>query len=228
MDMQTGLASSEEYIDRHASIWAYARACGWRPRPSGYDGPHTLRDYLKTISKKGAHGEEFAYKTVNTVMTWVMERVTGCSFAQLLHERLWAPLGCEEDGYIITDPAGRSMAGAGLSATLRDMARFGELMRCEGAWHGKQLIPASVVHDIQQYTDPSKSASNFGYSSMWWGSRDQLPGFMAGGIHGQRLFVLPEAETVIACFASHPVAIGAANEPITSPQMVALARILRE
>ncbi|WP_342723844.1 hypothetical protein AAFG07_32805 [Bradyrhizobium sp. B097] len=33
-------------------------------------------------------------------------RVTGRSFAQLLSERLRASLGCEEDGYVIVDPAG--------------------------------------------------------------------------------------------------------------------------
>lgn len=40
---------------------------------------------------------------------------------------------------------GTPMAGAGLSASLRDLARFGDLLRCEGECNGKQLIPASAV-----------------------------------------------------------------------------------
>ncbi|MBB6305579.1 MULTISPECIES: serine hydrolase domain-containing protein [Rhizobium] len=229
MDMRTGLNYSEEYSDSDASVWKYARASGWRPRSGNYDGPKTIYDYLKTITKNGAHGKALAYKTVNTeVMTWVLERVTGRAFADLLHERLWAPLGCEEDGYILTDAAGTAIAGAGLSATLRDMARFGELMRREGAWGGKQLIPASVVQDVQQHTDLTRSVNADEYRSMWWGAPKEMGGFLAAGIHGQRLYVLPDHELLIARFASHPIASASASEPIIAPQMVALTRLLRE
>ncbi|WP_234838269.1 serine hydrolase domain-containing protein [Sinorhizobium medicae] len=207
MDMQTGLTYSAEYADKHASIWTYPRDSGWRPRPHGYDGPQTLCNFLKTTSKKGVHGQEVAYKTVNTdVMTWGMERVTGRSFAQLLHKRLWAPLACEEDGYLVVDLAGKSMACSGLSAALRDVIRFGELMRCEGVWRGKQLFPASVVCETRQYNDLPKFNADCSYRSMWWVSRDELGGFLSAAIHGKRLMVLPEADVVIARFASHPVA----------------------
>ncbi|MHC2419512.1 serine hydrolase domain-containing protein [Sinorhizobium meliloti] len=227
MDMQTGLAYSEDYSVADASIWSYARASGWRPRPPGYVGPRNLCDYIQSIDRDGIHGANFSYKSVNTdVMTWVMERVTGTSFPHLLHDRIWSPLGCEEDGYMIVDAAGMAMSGAGLSATLRDLSRFGELMRCNGSWEGKQVVPASVMHDILTFDEPSKFSGNFSYRSMWWIPKDELGGFLAAGIHGQRLYVLPEAETVIARFASHPVASGAANEAITYPQMLALVRLL--
>lgn len=133
--MRTGLAYTEVYDDERSGVWAYYRACG---APSvGYDGPQTLCDYLRTVRKEGAHGEAFAYKTVNSeVMGWVMARATGRSFAQLLHERLWAPLGCEEDGFVSVDSAGMQRAGGGMSATLRDMVRFGELMRREASGMG--------------------------------------------------------------------------------------------
>lgn len=215
MDMQTGLDYSEDCADRCASVGAYVRACGSRPRPAGYGGPQTLCEYLRTVRKEGPHGESFAYRIINTEVMNVA-RVTGRSCVQLLHERLWAPLGCEEYGYVVVDAAGMPLAGCGLSLTMRDMARFGELMRCEGTWRGKQLIPASVVHDVQLYNDPSKLPSNLTYRNQWWVSRHELRGFYAAGIYGQHLYVLPEAETVIARFASHPVVSGAANKPITS------------
>lgn len=113
-----------------------------------------------------------AFDDVSEVMAWVMARVTGRSFAQFLHDRLWAPLGCDEDGYLIVDSAGIAMAGAGLSASLRDLARFGELTRCEGAWRGKQLTPATVVHDVQKGDHPPgslqafRTAASGGYPTM--------------------------------------------------------------
>ncbi|MGY4198898.1 serine hydrolase domain-containing protein [Bradyrhizobium sp. USDA 4520] len=231
MDMQTGLAYTESYAESTSSVWEYARAAGWRPRSNDEQGTQTCADYLRSIKKAGVHGEAFAYKSVNTeVMAWVMARVTGRSFAQLLSERLWAPLGCEEDGYMIVDSAGMPMAGAGLSATLRDMARFGELMRREGEWNGKQLIPASVVHDLQKADHSLKfplMGYNYSYRSQWWMTHNELDAIEARGIHGQRLYIAPKAEMVIARFCSHPIASAALSDPITMPQMFALGQMLR-
>jgi CubicO group peptidase (beta-lactamase class C family) len=234
MDMQTGLDYTEVYADRTSSIWEYARSAGLRPRAKDYDGAKFVTDYLPKLRKQGAHGEAFAYKTVNTeVMSWVMARVTGRSLVQLLHERLWQPLGCEEDGYIIVDPAGTPMGGGGLSATLRDMARFGEMMRREGDWNGRQVVPAAVVHDTQRGESPAKFEKagykllpGYSYRNMWWVSHNALGAFEARGIHGQRLYVAPKAEMVVARFSSHPVAASSANDPITLPQFLALGQAL--
>ena len=235
MDMQTGLDYTEVYAERSSGIWDYARAAGLRPRPPGYAGPATSCDYLRTLRKQGAHAQAFAYKTVNTeVMCWVMARATGQSLDEMLHERLWSPLGCEEDGYIVVDPAGMPMGGGGLSASLRDLARFGELMRREGEWHGRQLIAAAAVAEVRSGDDPAKFAKagytllpDYSYRNMWWVSHNELGAFEGRGIHGQRLYVAPLAEMVVARFASHPVASSAANDPITVPQFLALGRMLR-
>jgi len=235
MDMQIGVAYSETYADPAAHIWDFARACGLRPRPPGHAGATTACDYLRTLKKEGAHGQAFAYKTVNTeVMCWLMAAVTGQSLVQLLQERFWSPLGCEEDGNILVDPAGMAMGGGGLSATLRDMARFGELMRREGDWGGRQLVPAAVVHDCRRGDDPAKFAKagyallpGYSYRNMWWVTHNEFDAFEGRGIHGQRLYVAPKAEMVVARFASHPIASSAANDPITLPQMLALGRLLR-
>jgi CubicO group peptidase (beta-lactamase class C family) len=167
-------------------------------------------------------------------MCWVMARATGQSLDAMLHERLWAPLGCEEDGYIVVDPAGMPMGGGGLSASLRDLARFGELMRRDGDWHGRQLIPAAAVAEVRRGDDPAKFAKagytllpDYSYRNMWWVSHNELGAFEGRGIHGQRLYVAPLAEMVVARFASHPVASSAANDPITLPQFLALGRMLR-
>ncbi|WP_245491537.1 serine hydrolase domain-containing protein [Mesorhizobium sp. M7A.F.Ca.ET.027.02.1.1] len=137
MDMQTGLAHTEVYADEKSDLWEYARACGFRPRLAGYEGPQTVCDYLQTIRSKTSHGGPFNYLTINTeILAWVMARAMGHSFAKLLQDRLWGPLGCEDDAYIIVDSAGMPMAGGGLSTSLRDLSRFGKLMLCEGTCEG--------------------------------------------------------------------------------------------
>jgi len=139
LDMQVGVAYSEVYSDPASGVWDYARAGGWRARPAGYAGPTNFCEYLHTLRKEGEHGAAFAYKTVNTeLLCWIMRRVTGRAFADLLSERIWSQIGCEQDAYLSVDSIGFEMGGAGLSATLRDLARFGELMRCEGGLERRQ------------------------------------------------------------------------------------------
>ena len=234
LDMQVGVAYSEDYQDPRAEIWAYARAGGLRPRPAGYRGPQSCYDFLATLRQEGEHGRVFDYKTVNTeVLCWIMKRVTGIALADLLSQRIWSRLGCEEDAYLNVDSIGVEMGGAGLSAGLRDLGRFGELIRCEGAWDGAEVLPAAVIADIHRGADRSKFPASeypllpgYSYRSMWWVAHDGLGSIEARGIHGQRLLIAPAAELVIARFASHPVATSAANDPITLPAFRAVARML--
>lgn len=236
MDMQVGVAYSEVYADPGTQFWNYSRAGGLRPRGAGYTGPNSFYDYLPGLQKEGRHGEAFAYKTTNTeVMCWVMKRATGIPLARMLSDRLWAPLACEQDGYMTVDPTGVPMGGAGLNATLRDLARFGELLRRDGEGNGKQLLPAAVIADIRRGADPAKFAKagysllpGYSYRNMWWVSHNELDAFEARGIHGQRLYVAPKADLVVARFASHPIAASSANDPITLPQLLALGRMLRD
>lgn len=235
LDMQIGVAYSELYSDPNAEIWAYSRAGGLRPRPPGYTGAKSFHEFLLTLRKEGEHGTAFAYKTVNTeVLCWVMLRATGEPLPEMLSRQLWSRLECEEDGYITVDSEGIPMGGGGLCATLRDLARFGELMRCDGASPDRQVIPEAVVADIRRGSDPQKFAAagytllrGYSYRNMWWVTHNEHGAFEGRGIYGQRLYVAPGAEMVVARFASHPIATSAANDPITMPALLALGRMLR-
>jgi CubicO group peptidase (beta-lactamase class C family) len=234
LDMQVGVEYSEAYADPKAHIWDYGRAGGLRPRGPDYSGPGNFYEYLRTLRKAGSHGTAFAYKTINTeVLCWVMKRVTGIALEAMLSERIWSKIGCEEDGYLSVDTIGVAMGGGGLSATLRDLCRFGELMRCEGAWRGQQVLPAEVIADIRRGADPEKFTPagytllpGYSYRNMWWVSHNALGVFEGRGIHGQRLYIAPKAELVIARFCSHPVASSAANDPITQPAFAAMSQLL--
>ena len=235
LDMQVGVAYSELYSDPNAQIWDYARAGGLRTQPPGYEGPRNFHEFLVTLRKEGEHGQAFEYKTVNTeVLCWIMHRVTGISLAELLSRHLWSRLGCEEDAYLSVDSTGTAMGGAGLATTLRDMARFGEVLRCDGAYGTQQVIPATVVADIRRGGDRDKFAmagytllAGFSYRDMWWVTHNEHEAFEARGIHGQRLYIAPGAEMVVARFASHPIAASAANDPITLPALLALGRMFQ-
>jgi CubicO group peptidase (beta-lactamase class C family) len=234
LDMTTGIQYSENYADPKAEVWAHVRAGNVLPRPPGYDGPKTFYEFLLTIKKEGEHGKEFAYKTVNTdALGWVIRRATGKSIGENLQERIWGKLGAEQDAYFTVDSVGNEFAGGGMNAGLRDMARFGEMMRLDGKFNGQQIVPKTVITDIQKGGDKSQFAKagykmlpDWSYRNMWWVSHNEHGAYAARGVHGQTIYIDPKAEMVIARFASHPVAANAALDPTSLPAYHALAKFL--
>ncbi|MBN1461657.1 MAG: serine hydrolase [Armatimonadetes bacterium] len=234
LDMTTGIQFSEDYADPKAEVWAHARAGNPLPKPEDYVGPRTYFEFLQTVKKQGQHGGAFGYKTANTdALGWVIARVTGRSIAQLLSERIWQKLAAEQDAYFSVDSIGTPFAGGGLSTGLRDLARFGEMMRNNGKLNGNQIVPEAVVADIRAGGDPELFAKagyqllpGWSYRDMWWVTHNEHGAFTARGVHGQALYIDPTAEMVIARYASHPVAPNSANDPTSLPAYHALAKHL--
>jgi CubicO group peptidase (beta-lactamase class C family) len=237
LDMTTGLDFSEDYTDPNAGIAVFSAASGLLPAPQGYTGPRSSYDYLPTIRKSGQHGEGFTYRSVNTeVLGWLIAKTTGKPAYHMLSERIWSQIGAEYDADLMVDPAGAGVAAGGLNLTLRDMARFGETMRLNGRFNGKQIIPASIVARIRaggKQSDFAKAGykllPNWSYKSQWWVTHNSHGAFNARGVHGQTIYVDPKAEMVIARFASNPKASNANFEDISLPAYQAIAeRLMRK
>ena len=234
LDMTTGLKYSEDYADPNAEVWQHSAAGSPLPKPKDYTGPRTYMEFLLTVKPLGEHGQAFAYKTVNTdVLGWVIARVTGRNVAQLMSERIWQRLGAEQDAYFTVDSIGTPFAGGGLNTGLRDLARFGEMIRNDGQYLGQQIVPKAVVDDIRAGGDKAAFAKagydllkGGSYRNMWWVTHNPDGAFMARGVYGQRIYIDPKAEMVIVRYASNPIAGNAANDPVTIPAFEALAKQL--
>ena len=231
MDMTTGIDCSDAYTDPDAGVYALIRAGSLIPRPADYAGPDGLYGFLPTVPKLGEHDQGFTYRTANTdVLAWVLQRATRQTLASLLSQRLWAPLGAEQDAYITTDPHGTPFGGGGLNTALRDLARFGEAMRCDGFFNGHQLVPAAAVADIRRGADPKHFAQagytllpGWSYRHMWWVTHNAHGAYMARGVHGQCIYIDPLAQMVVARYASHPDAANVHMDPTSLPAWHALA-----
>ncbi|VVE42678.1 6-aminohexanoate hydrolase [Pandoraea anapnoica] len=234
MDMTIGVQYSEQYSDPSAQIWAYFRAAGVIKRPDGYVGPTNLYDFLKTLKRNGEHGAAFAYKTPDAeVLGWIIKRSTGRPLSELVSAMIWQPMGAQDDAYFDVDSQGTECAGGGFNATLRDLARFGEVMRNEGRYNGRQIVPARVVAEIRGGGDRGKFAMagfktlpGWSYKDMWWVSGDDHGAYEARGIFGQAIYVDPEAEMTIVRLASTKLPANGANDWITLPAFRAVGEFL--
>lgn len=220
LDMRSGVRFNETYHDPDADVYLMEHAVGWRPpRP---DVPSTMHDFLATLPQESKHGGAFRYRSSETnVLGWVCEAVTGTPLAQLLSERIWAPMGAHHSAHITIDRVGSAVADGGLSATLADVARFGELLRRNGVSRsGQQVGPEWFVTDTLLGTEDSKDAfaatnSPTGmpgghYRNQIWVPFRMRTVMLALGIHGQMVYVNQRAGVVGVKLSTWPTAQNAA------------------
>ncbi len=228
MDMTTALKFSEDYANPAAEIWQYSAA--GNPLSAG-DGPKGYLQGLQAVQKEGEHGEAFDYKTPNAdALGLIVSRASGKSVAQLLSEQIWTRIGMEQDAYYQVDGLGTPFAGGGISLGLRDMARFGDLVRNQGRWRGAQIFPVAATQDIAKggsldafVKSGHPALPGWSYRDMWWNTMNADGAYAARGVHGQAIYIDPKAEMVLVRFASHPVAGNAANDPTSLPAYQAVA-----
>lgn len=235
LDMTTGVQYRENFADPTSGIFQYLFAAGLVPAPAAYAGPRTVTDFLKTLKKEGEHGGGFQYKTVDTeVIGWLLQRITGKSYATLLSERIWSRIGAQEDAYVWVDGTGTQLASTGVNTSLRDLARFGEMMRLGGRFNGQQVVPAPVVAEIRKGADPEKfkaagmtMRSGYSYHNQWWMAHDADGSFEAKGLNGQHIHINPAAELVVIKLSSHPIGNTAFTHTLDRRAFTAIGSSLR-
>ncbi|WP_409055535.1 serine hydrolase domain-containing protein [Streptomyces sp. SYP-A7185] len=218
LHMGTQVSYAGRRFDKSIEAQRYFAIVGPQLRPNGYSGPTSIREHLATARATGAPGTEFRYENGNVeALAEVLRRITGISTSALLGEVIWSHLGAQEDAYYILDGEGVEAACGGFSATARDVARLGEALRRGGAVGERQVVPEAVATTIVSGVPdgyprrvrfpaaPPEAPATLSYHDLWWVLNDPYDSFMASGIHGQRLFVSPRLDLVIAHFASQIV-----------------------
>ncbi|MCB0913701.1 MAG: serine hydrolase, partial [Propionibacteriaceae bacterium] len=126
----------------------------------------------------------------------LVRRHTGKDLLDYLRPRVLEPLGIEATWD--TDAAGRCLGWTGLHVDARGLAAMGELLRCDGVWRGRRLLPEGWVARATSKQIPTVDDSpewNLGYGYQVWMGRE---GYRLDGAYGQFAFVLPERELVVA------------------------------
>jgi CubicO group peptidase (beta-lactamase class C family) len=149
-------------------------------------------------------GTRFSYASIEPdVLGQVLHGAIHKSASEFLQEKVWQPIGAEADATWFLDAEGFELAHFGFNAVLRDYARLGRLLAHDGAWDGKQIIPAqwmldaTTVRPSDAYLLPGKATADFGYGYFLWllpGKRRQFAFF---GDLGQRVCVDPASKLVM-------------------------------
>lgn len=215
LDMRTGMHFSEAYLDQDAEVRLLEQAIGWAPRKHP-EVPGTLLGFLASLRADREHGGRFDYKSCETdALGFVLEGATGIHAADLMSQRLWQPMGAQFDANVGIDAVGSGMFDGGVSASLRDLARFGMLFIRDGAaMDGRQVLPSWWVAETIAGASDSRQAFEHSleptlmpggmYRNGFWFPYAGDDVFLALGIHGQMVYINRRARVVAAKLSSWP------------------------
>jgi hypothetical protein len=212
LDMTTGVCFSEDYTDPYSDIGRSDVASGWKPVPPASDPDfrwprHMWELILSLTETERQHGDLFAYRSVETdVLAFAMERVTGKRLPQLVSEELWQETGMEESASFTVDAAGYALADGGFNATLRDYARFGQLI----LENGGGLIPPQWIESTRTgnhaiFGPPyTLTLPEGAYRNQFWIEDPTNRAIMARGVFGQLIYINWQHQLVAVKLSSWP------------------------
>jgi len=232
LDMRSGVKFSEEYTDRYSEVGQIDVASGWKPIPPDSDPAfpwprHVWELILKLKTLERPHGGAFNYRSIETdVLAFCLERVTGKRLPQLVSEEIWQKLGAEESACFTVDPAGYALADGGFNATLRDYARFGQMILNNGAG----IVPAGWI-------EASRSGGRHGpdywsvfpegsYKNQFWLDDPEARTLMCVGVFGQLIWISFTHRMVVVKLSTWPDFTDTAKEHATVAVLHRIAEAL--
>lgn len=199
LQMASGVAWNETYTDRTSDRRAMLEA-------QIAQEPGAIVQLMAGLKRAAQPGTLQHYSTGETqVVGALVAAATGKNVADYLSEKIWQPFGMESDAsWWLASEDGLEIGGSGLSATLRDYARFGLFMLNGGIIDGKPTLPDGWIRDATRAGPNEIEGSGYGY--MWW--LLDLNAFAAIGIFGQFVYVHPDSNLVVAMWGAQPKPVG--------------------
>lgn len=155
-------------------------------------------------------GTTFNYNTGLThLLSAIITKASGMSTLEFADRFLFEPLDIRNVQWT-TDRDGYYVGGSELFLTPRAMMKFGVMYLEGGAYDGVQVVPSEWVAES---TGPQVEGTFHGalveYGYLWWIDisnplftyLDGEGDFVAMGVHGQRIFVSPDLDTVVVITA---------------------------
>lgn len=181
---------------------------------------------LADRNESGPVDDSFVYSNAGAhLLSAILVEATGVSVLDYAREKLFDPLGIptepafepafdfadaaaaaevyeqywDADFTWPVDPQGVHEGSCCVKLRPQDLAAIGQVYLDEGRWQGQQVVPAEWVEQATTAQVEAREPGTTGYGYMWWITdvADE-PGYMAFGLGGQVVHVLPARGLVLA------------------------------
>ncbi len=168
--------------------------------------PGAILDLMGSLPRAAEPGTRWNYSTGEThVAGALVAAATERPVAKYLSEKIWSKAGMEADAnWWLESPDGLEVGGSGLSATLRDYARFGLFMLEDGVIDGESVLPEGWMSEAGSRKTVDGEVVEYGY--MLWPLHGNS--YSAIGIFGQFVFVDPDNDVVVAMWSAQSKPVG--------------------
>ena len=181
-EMEAGLNWDEDYNNP------------FLPNAKAYYGK-SLEEAVLLRGFKAEPGTQFEYQSGATqLLGFALRKSLNQKIADYASEKLWQPLGMEENAQWNTDDFGMEKTFCCINATSRDFAKLGQLFLNEGSFNGKEIIKSSLVEEMRTPTKLSKGAYGMG---LWINNDAAIKHYYFRGLYGQYIIIVPEKNMVI-------------------------------
>ena len=217
VDMRSGMEGSETSNDAYRNPahkqFQLEATLGWQLRTAP-ELPEAARSgdllaFLRTIKRERPAGEKWAYTSSNTaVIGEVVSRITGKSLADAISDLIWSKIGAAHNATLAENERGFPASHAGMSATLRDVARFGLLFtKNPPAGHSRVVSDAVIKRIFAGYGD-QRTADEHGRLPLTyqWDMISNKGELAKGGWAGQLLYINRDKDVVVAWSGTNQVA----------------------
>jgi CubicO group peptidase (beta-lactamase class C family) len=230
VNMASGISCLDRdgYQNTETCIYRYEESMGLT---APVNPPQTTIENLVTMRRHLPAGEKYEYVSANTFVTGlVVENITNQPLWLALQDLVWNKTGAEADAMMMISPDGSPATHGGISARLRDVARFGQIFT---ATNGLEVIGKDHLQDLS-----SNQGIRFDFQQLESFER-RFPGdvpthaawqwdmiwpdgaMFKGGYSGQGIFVDPNRDVVVAWY-------GTSNPDGDSNRLLPIARRLTQ
>lgn len=212
LTMTSGVKWNEDYGDPKSDV---AQFNNHKP-PEGVD---SVVSYMRGLPRDVAPGSKWHYSTGETNLVGLLvSSATKKSLSQYLQEKIWMPLGMEQQATWILSKTGHEISGCCIQAAARDYLRFGQFILDGARINGQSIVPDTWMAEATTARTPINVPGR-GYGYQWWTYDDGS--FAARGIFGQGIFIDPKRRVVIASNANWAAA---ASDPKATEEREAFYR----
>ena len=199
LNMSSGVAFNEDYLDFHSDINRMGRIIGTGGSMDAFAQGMTAQEW-----PPGTYNH---YVSIDThVLGMVLRAITGGDLDAFIRDHVFAKLGMESAPYFVADSLQEPFILGGLNMITRDYARIGLMMAQKGEISGNRIVSKDWVHQSTTQSapppDPARAAMAdgvLGYGYQWWLPPNAANGeYFAIGIYGQYIYIDTARQVVIA------------------------------
>jgi CubicO group peptidase (beta-lactamase class C family) len=169
---------------------------------------------VRSLRRRRPAGEalDLAATDVQTLAA-VVRTVYDAPLAEVVETKIWSPFGMTARAswsQHVAGPRGSALGFCCWNASLQDIARFGELLRRDGAWQETRLLPEGFIEEAAQpaadYAAPGAdpALAPWGQGLLVYVPEDARGEFLLAGEYGQYLWIDRRQGIVVAMTAADP------------------------